>query len=191
MMASFDHRRAEGQGGFALLEVLIALIVSVIGVLGLIGLQARSYQAEAESYQRAQALVILEDIASRVSANRGAAADYVADGVGAGVLEDCASPAVATATPAEVADRDLCEIANALRGAAERAGSAAGAAVGAMSLARACIASPAVDTYLISVVWAGVVPTGAPASACGAGQYGDEGLRRAVSTVVVVADLEG
>jgi hypothetical protein len=41
-----------------MLEVLIAIVISVIGILGMIGLQMRTYQAEAESYQRSQALVI-------------------------------------------------------------------------------------------------------------------------------------
>ena len=171
--------RRSRQHGVALLEVLIAIIVSVIGILGLIGLQARSYQAEAESYQRSQALELLEDIASRVSANRIEAAAYVASGLGAGGVEDCTGIA-------DIVARDLCEIGNNLRGAGETSG---GAAVGAVTQARACIESPAANTYLIAVVWAGVVPTGAPATACGEGEYGDEGLRRAVTTVVVVPTL--
>lgn len=167
------------QGGFALLEVLIAIVVSVVGILGLIGMQARSYQVEAESYQRSQALALIEDIASRINANRTNAASYVAADVGTGAVADCSAVGDAAAT-------DLCEIGNNLRGAGETAG---GAAVGAMTQARACITSPAADTYVIAVVWAGVVPTGPPNTACGANQYGDEGLRRAVTTVVVVPNL--
>ncbi len=53
----------------------------------------------------------------------------------------------------------------------------------------ACITSPAPDTYVIAVVWAGVVPTAAPATDCGTGSYGDEGLRRAATSVVVIANL--
>lgn len=170
---------APRQRGVALLEVLIAIVVSVIGILGMIGLQARSYQAEAESYQRSQALVLLEDIASRLSANRVAAAAYVADGLGAGAVEDCSALV-------DIVARDLCEIGNNLRGAGETSG---GAAVGAVTQAQACIGNPAPNTCVIAVVWAGLVPTGAPATACGQGQYGDEGLRRAVTTVVVVPTL--
>lgn len=162
-----------------MLEVLIAIVVSVVGILGLIGMQARSYQVEAESYQRSQALVILEDIASRLNANRVDADAYIADGIGAGVLEDCSGAAIGVA-------RDLCEIGNSLRGAGETSG---GAAVGAMTQARACITAPALNTYVIAVVWAGVVPTGAPATACGAGVFADDGLRRAVTTIVVVPTL--
>jgi type IV pilus assembly protein PilV len=167
------------QGGFALLEVLIAIVVSVVGILGLIGMQARSYQVEAESYQRSQALALLDDIASRINANRASAASYVAADIGTGAVADCSAAGDAVAA-------DLCDIGNNLRGAGETAG---GAAVGAMTQARACITSPAADTYVIAVVWAGVVPSGPPATVCGANQYGDEDLRRAVTTVVVVPDL--
>lgn len=177
-----DRPRVRGpaaQAGFTLLEVLIAIVVSVIGILGLIGLQARSYQAEIESYQRSQALAILEDIAARLTANRANAAAYVGSDIGAGAVADCSAAGTTAAF-------DLCEIANALRGAGE---TAAGSAVGAMNQARACITNPAPDTYVIAVVWAGVVPTAAPATACGAGSYGDEGLRRAATSVVVIANL--
>jgi len=167
------------QGGFALLEVLIAIVVSVVGILGLIGMQARSYQVEAESYQRSQALALLEDIASRMNANRTSAASYVADDIGTGAVADCSAAADAVA-------EDLCEIGNNLRGAGETAG---GAAVGAMTQARSCIISTAANTYVIAVVWAGIAPTGPPTTACGANQYGDEDLRRAVTTIVVVPDL--
>jgi type IV pilus assembly protein PilV len=180
--AGREGRPGARQGGFALLEVLIAIVISVIGILGMIGLQARTYQAEAESYQRSQALILIEDIAARLSSNRAQAAAYVQDGIGAGDREDC-SAAVTTV------QRDLCEVGNNLRGAAET--DAAGIAVGAMSRARACITTPTADSYVIAVVWAGIVPTGAPASDCEAGNYGDDGLRRAVTSVIVIADLDG
>jgi type IV pilus assembly protein PilV len=170
-----------GEAGFAMLEVLIAIVISVVGILGMIGLQARTYQAEGESYQRSQALVIIDDITARLSSNRAEAAAYVQDGIGAGDVEDCS---VATTT----AQRDLCEIGNNLRGTHE---TDAGSAVGAINRARACITTPATDTYLVAVVWAGSVNTGAPATACGMGDYGDESLRRGVTSVVVIADLDG
>ena len=46
-----------------------------------------------------------------------------------------------------------------------------GSALGAMNRARACITTPATDTYVVAVVWAGSVPTGAPATGCGMGDY--------------------
>lgn len=183
--ALMRHREApfdagHQQVGFAMLEVLIAIVISVVGILGMINLQARTYQAEAESYQRSQALVIIKDIAARLSSNRTQAADYVRNGIGAGEPQDC-SLAVVTV------DRDLCEIANHLRGIGE---TAAGSLVGPIERGRACITATA-DTYVIAVVWAGILPTAAPANGCEAGAYGDDGLRRAVTSVVVIADLDG
>lgn len=65
------------QGGFLMMEVLIALFILLIGLIGLAGLQARAQQAENESYQRLQALMLLRDMADRINANRANAASYV------------------------------------------------------------------------------------------------------------------
>jgi type IV pilus assembly protein PilV len=104
----------------------------------------------------------------------------VAAEVGVGALEECANAA-------SVAALDLCEWGNLLRGAAETHD---GASVGAMSQGRACIDLAATDMYVITVAWEGAVPSAAPAAQCGAGEFGDENLRRSLSTVVRIADLE-
>jgi len=63
-------RRASA--GFTLIEILVALVILLVGLLGLVGLQAKGQQAEMESYQRTQALVLLQDLADRMNAtNRG------------------------------------------------------------------------------------------------------------------------
>ena len=51
---------------------------------------------------------------------------------------------------------------------------------------------PSPPRYLIQVVWQGLARTAvAPASLlCGSGLYGDETLRRAVSTVVTIGTLD-
>ena len=89
-------RRIRAQSGFTMIEVLITFIVLVIGLLGLIGLQARTQQAELESYQRGQALVLLQDMLDRMNANR---LEWKKRGIyatstttplgGGGVLTDC------------------------------------------------------------------------------------------------------
>ena len=56
--------------GFSLIEVLIAMLVTLVGLLGIAALQARAQQAEMESYQRAQALILLSDIVDRININR-------------------------------------------------------------------------------------------------------------------------
>ena len=171
------------QRGALLLESLVAILISAFGLLGFAALQARSAAAEFESYQRSQALVLIEGMANRLSANRANAAAYVTAGlIGAGAIADCA-----TLTGANL---DLCEWANLLRGSAESRG---GVKIGSMLGARGCISKPtsATDRYVIAVTWQGIVRTGAPASPCGAGDaaFPTAALRRVVSSVVCVGSL--
>ena len=62
--------------GVSLLEALITIVILAFGILGLAGLQSKLQTVEVESYARSQALVLLDDMAARLSANRGAAAMY-------------------------------------------------------------------------------------------------------------------
>src|SRR5574340_1385976 len=84
---------SRGAAGFTLLEILIAIIVIAIGLLGLFALQAKAQKAETESYQRTQALVLIQDIVDRMNANRAdafAQAYVTAAPVGGGgALVDC------------------------------------------------------------------------------------------------------
>jgi type IV pilus assembly protein PilV len=68
-----------GQRGVGLIEVLISLVVIAIGLLGLAALQGKAQKAELESYQRSQALILLQDVAGRLRANR-AGKDGYSDG---------------------------------------------------------------------------------------------------------------
>ena len=52
------------------MEVLVTMVILAIGLLALAGLQARLHVLQIESYQRAQALILLRDMASRVVNNR-------------------------------------------------------------------------------------------------------------------------
>ena len=65
------------QRGVSLVEVLVAMVILAVGLLGLVGLQGRLHVLQMESYQRAQALMLLHDMASRVMLNRSNADDYV------------------------------------------------------------------------------------------------------------------
>jgi type IV pilus assembly protein PilV len=174
-------RAARRQLGVSMIEVLVAVVVTVIGLLGMVALQMRAYASESESYQRAQGAILLEDMANRIRTNGEDAASYVAEDIGVGAMEVCAGAATLAAS-------DLCEWANLLRGAAE---SHTGNSVGAMTAGRGCIRTPQPDVYVITVAWQGSVPTDAPGATCGAGQFSGEDLRRALSTVVRIADLDG
>jgi type IV pilus assembly protein PilV len=166
------------QAGFTLLEVLVSIVVIAIGLLGLFGLQAKAQKAETESYGRTQALVLIQDIADRMNANRADTFSlaYVTatPAGGAGALVDCAGKTGA--------DLDLCEWGNLLRGVTETSAgnactTASGAGcVGAMMSATGCIAYDAgselpdstgavqagTGVYTISVAWQGLSSTVIP-----------------------------
>ncbi len=184
--------------GFSLLEVLVTLTILSVGMLGLAALMSKTQILDVESYQRAQALALLRDMTSRISANRSAAANYVTGTSGSGVLgtgntawgDDCVNgPPV----PAFGVQRDSCEWSKALRGAAELSGSNK---VGAMIGARGCIEQiQAVDTtagvctpgiYRVTVVWQGLNSISASTVACGSGLYGTNAQRRVVSADVTI-----
>jgi type IV pilus assembly protein PilV len=178
--------------GVSLIEVLVTMVILAIGLLGLAGLQVRLQSSELESYQRAQALILLEDMANRLSANRANAAAYVTTetnflGIGDSQSASCSGSGLSF---------DLCQWSNALKGASEQSSSSTN--VGAMIGARGCIEDLGTgDQFIITVVWQGMTPLSAPVSNCGAGLYdGDSGTscvndlcRRAMSTIVRIADL--
>jgi type IV pilus assembly protein PilV len=186
MRLSVTPSGSRAQPGFAMLEVLASLLVASVGVVALAGLQSRAASVELEANQRAQALVLLQDMSERLSANRRNASAYVlADAPDLGTPDpsgiDCAT------LEGDRALQDRCEWSARLRGAGVSQGARN---VGAMIGARGCIASPQASSYVITVVWQGDRPSAIPASVCGQGAYGDESMRRAVSTMVQVADLE-
>ena len=174
-----------------MIEVLVTMVIIAFGLLGMAGLQMRLQMSEMESYQRSQALLLLNDMANRIAVNRTAAS--------AGSYNiDAASPTGAgitcpTATTTQV-DRDLKEWCNALQGAAEVSGTAT---VGAMVGGRGCVESVGGD-YLVTVAWQGLTPISAPPAsvACGAGSYNapaggciNDLCRRTVTTLVRIANL--
>lgn len=181
------------QRGFTLLEVLITIIVLAFGLLGLASLQGTMHLSEMESYQRAQAVVLLNDMISRLQANRGQAANYVTAAnapLGADTAND---PADCTTN---AFDRDRCEWAALLRGAGEtRTSGGVTTNVGAMIGARGCIEQIqaannatgvcAPGIYRVTVAWQGLHATSTPALTCAAGLYGgNDAVRRAVSSVI-------
>jgi type IV pilus assembly protein PilV len=171
-----------------MIEVLVTLVIIAFGLLGMAGLQMRA--SEMESYQRSQALLLLNDMANRIAVNRNNAASYLIAATGpTGTGVACPT------TNATTAQRDIGEWCNALQGAAESLG---GSRVGAMVGGRGCIENVAGD-YVVTVVWQGLTPISAPPSsiACGLNSYnGTAGstclldrCRRFVTTIVRIATL--
>lgn len=176
------------QRGATLVEVLVTLLVIAIGLLGIAALQVRLQSADIDSYQRAHAMVLLEDMANRIESNRGQAAAYVttaASPTGTG-----ATCATAAATRAAADTSEWCK---ALQGASELVGTAKR---GAMLGGRGCVESAGTDIYRITVAWQGLGPVTAPPTsvACGANLYDGTGCtgdrcRRVLTTLVRIADL--
>ncbi len=205
-------------GGFTMIEILVTLFILAIGLLGLAGMQALAQKTELESYQRAQALILLNDIIDRIRTNRPAATCYAITNPASGTpylgttsgshynVGGFSCPSVST-NPAAVARvrRDLAEIDNALQGAAEAAG---GTPVGAMIGARACIGFDAnSQSYSVAVAWQGISKTFSPANwdasktpatarNCAVNQYGDladplgDTQRRVVWNTLLIATLK-
>jgi type IV pilus assembly protein PilV len=170
--------------GTSMIEILVTVLILAIGMLGLAALQGQAHISELESYQRGQALVLLQDIGSRIEGNMNNAANYVTGAVGTGATD--ASDCTTLGTRAAI---DLCEWSKALKGSSEVSG---GTKQGAMINGRGCVQTTATaNVYMISVVWQGINKTAVPATTCGQGSYDSENSRRAVTMTVQVPDLSG
>lgn len=202
-MVNAYHPKPYRQTGFSMLEILVTLVILLLGLLGLAGLQTRATSASMESYQRAQALILVNHMVDVIRANRRVAPCFnftdPADGTpfignagaGYGMPAPCSSSTAAENQNAI----DALDIWDALLlGAAE---SNAGGSVGAMIGARGCISYEAgsellsplapfgpltgTGVYTVTVAWQGLVDSAAPADNCANGLYGSETLRRALS----------
>lgn len=189
-MNSFHNTKGK-QSAFSMIEVLITLVILLVGLLGLAGLHIQAQRSEVESYQRVQALILLDDMVERINANRQVASCYAYTndasgtpylGNGAGAIPACAAGTLAQQTRA---NQDLTDWSDLLKGAAETSGSSVGAMIGA----RGCVSLIATNTYRISVSWQGLADTVDPSTlvpslTCATGAYGSLASRRVVSLPV-------
>jgi type IV pilus assembly protein PilV len=193
---------ANKQRGTTLIEVLVTLVIVAFGLLGVAGLQSKMFMAEVDSYQRAQALLTLQQMVERIRANTANANQYVTATVANQIVTENpvgtgdAKPTSCTAVT-DQEDRDLCEWSNTLKGAGEKKGTAN---VGSMIGGRGCVTlvraqdatagTCEAGVYRVTVAWQGSTPTVSPTSDCGRGEYGsDDSLRRVVSAVVATPTL--
>ena len=191
-----------------MIEALVSLVIIMFGLLGLAGLQTRMQQAEFESYQRSQALILLYDMVDRINTNRAtvpcfvvttdlvAGANYL--GAGAAAPTPCG---YSTTENNAIADIAIAEWDNLLKGSAETKGVNQ---VGAMIGARGCISynsatelpdaagAPISGTgiFTVAVAWQGTSETFAPTVACANNLYGTELRRRVVSETLRLANLK-
>lgn len=190
-MAAKTYRHVNS-AGFTLIEVLITVVFIAIGLLGLAGLQVATVNNQFEAYQRAQALLLLEDLSNRIRANAAEAqdGDYTEDNdYGLQPEADC-SAEVTTAA------RDLCEWNIALAGSGTVLNvEGVEANVGSIQGARGCLeniagSSDGETIIRLTIAWQGRTPTQAPVSQCGLNQYGDDEYRRVISLDTVLANLD-
>jgi type IV pilus assembly protein PilV len=178
------------QAGATLIEVLVSLIILMVGLLGLIGVMIQSQRAQLESYQRMQALLLVQDMASRITTNRAAAQCYEQAGsLGTNYDDtpDASACAVGSVDQKTRVSKDLAVWDNLLKGSAELSNTDK---VGGILRARGCITRDATTgVFQVAVAWQANEAGGAPPAGitCGTGQYGDETHRRAVSIAVLPA----
>lgn len=201
----------KNQLGASLIEVLVSLVILLVALFGLAGLQAQGQRSEMESYQRVQAMVLLQDMAGRINANRKVATCYAfttnptAGTPYLGTAATATPPACTVGVASENAQvaTDLAAWSTALSGAAEVNGG--GGKVGAMIGARGCISydstteliNPKTATviagtgiYTLSVAWQGLAATATSTPNCGKGLYGtNDALRRTASLTMRMGSL--
>jgi type IV pilus assembly protein PilV len=188
-----------------MVEVLVTLVILLLGLLGVFGLQVKAAKVELESYQRAQAIALVRDMADKLAESRGQITDYLTDDVSStngnlyvGVMPSgTTDPCLVTAT---VAKTELCKWGQLLKGSAAQEGTTA---VGAMIGARGCLirVNPpqlgAVADIFVVVVWQGLAAGNDPPddaltgkNHCAGGIDFGTGLRRGIALRVMVPDLK-
>ncbi len=182
--ANFSQKHS----GFSMIEVLVTLVILLLGLLGLAGLMLQAQRSEMESYQRVQALVLLQDMAGRINANRKVASCYGTSGLSPAYLgaggASAPTCAAGTADQNARATQDMTDWSSLLAGAAESG------STGAMAGGRGCITFSG-GIAMVSVAWQGLAATAPPPASltCGQGLYGSESMRRVVSMPVQFANL--
>jgi type IV pilus assembly protein PilV len=194
-------RTARWLAGFAMVETMVTVVVVAFGLLGVAGLVSRSFVAEVEGTQRTQAVLLLQDMVTRIEANRTNVAGYVTGD--AGVTGYVTTTDGTTTTTAQVvcdpaaslADRDRCEWGRMLAGANEQVDTRnAGVLVGAIG----CIyeIDPFNRIYAVSIAWQGMSAGPAPIvdnnfapNNCGRDRFGNENQRRVITMPVRLGSL--
>ena len=180
------------QRGTSMIEVLITVVILATGLLGVAGLQSRLQVSEMEAYQRAQAMILLEDMSHRIAGNRNLASSYVT-----GTANPVGSGMTCPATNTTLRDKDMREWCSAVQGAAEKSGNSS---VGVMIGGRGCIEQLTANEYMITVAWQGLAAVSAPPASVGCGKNlydsttagavcTDDKCRRTVTTVIKIAPL--
>jgi type IV pilus assembly protein PilV len=198
--------------GFSMIEVLVSLLIIQVGLLGLVGTQVIAQRAESEAYQRAQAVILVNDIVERINAFRGNATCFAITSATTGVPYEGSTASdpnhYSGSCGVAMVDQSLAAWDEELQGSAELNSSSA--SVGAITGARGCVSSfvdaTGATVYVVAVAWQGQSESFSPnamaaadstntakqqAALCGSGLYGsDDGMRRLVWDTVQIATLQ-
>jgi type IV pilus assembly protein PilV len=183
--------------GFAMIESMVTIVVVAFGLLGVAGLVSRSFVTEVESTQRTQAVMLIQDMVTRMEANRTNVAQYVTGdaGVNGYVTVAGVTTLIVCDPAAPLADRDRCEWSRLLAGATEQInGNNAGVLVGAIGCIHEIDAFNRI--YSVSIAWQGmregaapIIDANFPPSGCGRDLFGNENQRRLVTMPVRLGTL--
>ncbi|KRE84733.1 pilus assembly protein [Rhodanobacter sp. Soil772] len=180
----------KNQTGMMLIEALVSLVIAAIALLGTVTLMAKSTRSEMESYQRVQALTLVQDMVSRINANRQVAACYSNGSAGLSTTS-VPLPVCATGSAVQIAtaNADLLAWQNALLGSSEvSSGNKVGAMIGAVGCVDQVV-DPVNQIYRVSVAWQGLMSTAVPKLSCGKASLGDNNKRRVISVEIQIANL--
>ena len=183
--------------GFALVESMVTVVVVAFGLLGIAGLVSRSFVTEAEATQRTQAVMLLQDMVTRIEGNRANAAAYVTGDAGiTGYVTYGGSEVLICDPAAPMVDQDRCAWGQLLAGGNERIDARnAGVLVGAMGCVYEIDAFNRV--YAVAIAWQGASAGAEPPpiesnfapAGCGRDLFGNENRRRVMSTMLRIGTL--
>jgi type IV pilus assembly protein PilV len=183
------------QGGFSLIELLIALIVFSVGLLAVAGLQTVSKQSNFEALQRTSGSQIAHGLLEDMRVNGDAMNVYLGAGeIGGGSrggepAPNCKGASVCNA--AQKAAHDLWFWEQVLDGNLEMNGNTG---AGGLVLPTLCINGPAgavAGVYIVTIVWRGSASmSNGNASVCGTagGNYGDSNEFRRIMQIPTYID---
>jgi len=185
--------RDQKQKGAGLVEIMVSVVVATTSVLGIMELQMVMQSQHTESYQKAQAMMMLDSMVDNLISNRDVAQCYVitvagsgAPYAGVGNSTTFACTGVGNTSTRAIADRDLAIWDSLLKGNSETLGSSS---VGGVIGARGCITyDVTADLYSLSISWQGLEDTVVNSDLCATGLYGSDAKRRNVSIDIRLSD---
>ena len=153
------------QRGIGILEVLIALIVISLGVLGMAGLQLTGMKHSTSGFNRAKAVMMAEDMTTRMRINRSGIVNALYDGFDSSTVSCAARPAIycqpyantqaQSCNSTELASFDRFAVACGDWGADGASGGVADLLPAGAKLEVSCDDSPCTEdsSYTLSVTW--------------------------------------